>query len=87
MSNLRYLNLLFYFFICYFHNVMPLVEYAKKTKKQIKEFPKHPLINLFIYYFCIFPLYQFCALQTDTAEARRRPRNGLDITVDGGGVP
>jgi hypothetical protein len=37
MSNLRYLNLLFYFFICYFYNVMPLVEYAKKNKKEIKE--------------------------------------------------
>jgi hypothetical protein len=48
-------------FICYLHNLMPLVEYAKKKKKEIKESPKHPLINLLIY-FIIFPLYKFWAL-------------------------
>ena len=39
---------------------MPLVEYAKKNKKEFKESPKHPLINLFIHSF--FFLYQFWAL-------------------------
>jgi hypothetical protein len=42
------------------HNLMPLVEYAKKKKKEIKESPKHPLINLFIYlfiyYFFLIPI-------------------------------
>jgi hypothetical protein len=37
---------------------MPLVEYAKKKKKEIKESPKHPLIKLFIY-FIIFPYTNF----------------------------
>jgi hypothetical protein len=50
-----------YLFICYLHNLMPLVGYAKRNKKEFKESPKHPLINLFIYSF--YFLYQFWALQ------------------------
>jgi hypothetical protein len=29
---------------------MPLVEYAKRNKKEFKESPKHPHINLLIYF-------------------------------------
>jgi hypothetical protein len=36
---------------------MPLVEYAKRNKKELKESPKHQLINLFIYSFIIFFSY------------------------------
>ena len=39
---------------------MPLVEYAKKNKKEFKESPKHPLINLFIYsFFFLIPILGF----------------------------
>jgi hypothetical protein len=50
------------------HNLMPLVEYAKKNKKEFKESPKHPLINLFIYLFLFLFLflYHFWALQRGT---------------------
>jgi hypothetical protein len=48
-----------YLFICYLHNLMPLVEYAKKNKKEFKESPKHPLINLFIYLFFLIPILGF----------------------------
>jgi hypothetical protein len=40
---------------------MSLVEYAKK-KKEVKESPKHPLVNLFIYLFYYFCTYQFWVL-------------------------
>jgi hypothetical protein len=43
-----------YLFICYLYNLMPLVGYAKRNKKEFKEFPKTPTY-LFIYSF----LYQF----------------------------
>jgi hypothetical protein len=33
---------------------MPLVEYAKRNKKEFKESPKHLVINLFIYSFYYF---------------------------------
>jgi hypothetical protein len=49
-----------YLFICYLHNLMPLVEYTKRNKKEFKESPKHPHINLLIYF--IFFSYQFWAL-------------------------
>jgi hypothetical protein len=43
---------------------MPLVEYAKRNKKEFKESPKHLVINLFIYsFYYFFFLYQFLALQ------------------------
>jgi hypothetical protein len=43
---------------------MPLVEYAKRNKKEFKESPKHPHINLLIYLFYFispinFGLYNF----------------------------
>jgi hypothetical protein len=38
-------------FVCYLHNLMPLVEYAKRNKKEFEESLKYPLINLFIYSF------------------------------------
>jgi hypothetical protein len=42
---------------------MPLVEYAKRNKKEFKESPKHLVINLFIYsFYYYFFLYQFWAL-------------------------
>jgi hypothetical protein len=44
-------------FICYLHNLMPLVEYVKKNKKEIKGSPKHPLIYSFYYYY--FPYTNF----------------------------
>jgi hypothetical protein len=40
-------------FICYLHNLMPLVEYVKKNKKEIKGSPKHPLIYLSIHFIII----------------------------------
>jgi hypothetical protein len=46
-----------YLFICYLHNVMPLVEYVEKNKKKIKGSQKHPLINLLIYFF--LPILSF----------------------------
>jgi hypothetical protein len=42
---------------------MPLVEYAKRNKWEFKESPKHLVINLFIYSFYFFFLYQFWALR------------------------
>jgi hypothetical protein len=43
---------------------MPLVEYAKRNKKEFKESPKHHVINLFIYSFYYFFSYtNFWALQ------------------------
>jgi amino acid permease len=44
---------------------MPLVEYAKKNKKEFKESPKHPLINIFIYLF-IFILIPFLGFTKGT---------------------
>ena len=41
---------------------MPLVEYAKRNKKEFKESPKHLVINLFIYsfyYFFLIPILGF----------------------------
>jgi hypothetical protein len=53
-----------YLFICYLHNLMPLVEYVEINKKEIKGSPKHPLIFLSIYFIIIIIiLYQFWALQ------------------------
>jgi hypothetical protein len=71
-----FIYLFIYLFVCYLHNLMPLVEYAKRNKKEFEESLKHPLINLFIcsfYYF--FFLYQFWALQilpplTETSSPR-----------------
>jgi hypothetical protein len=46
---------------------MPLVEYAKRNKKEFKESPKHLVINLFIYsFYYFFFLYQFWALHLVT---------------------
>jgi hypothetical protein len=42
-----------YLFICYLYNLMSLVEYVKKNKKEIKGSPKHPLIYLSIYFIII----------------------------------
>jgi hypothetical protein len=36
------------------HNLMPLVEYAKRNKKEFKESPKHPHINLLIYFILFY---------------------------------
>jgi hypothetical protein len=52
-------------FICYLTNITPLIEYAQRKVTQIISkdsiIPKHPLINIFIY-FIIFSLYKFLAL-------------------------
>jgi hypothetical protein len=53
-----------FIYLFYLHNLMPLVEYAKRNKKKFKESPKHIVINLFIYsFYYFFFLYQFWALQ------------------------
>jgi hypothetical protein len=55
-----------YLFICYLHNLMPLVEYAKENKNIQGIPPKCSLINLVLFiHFIInfFFLYQFWALQ------------------------
>jgi hypothetical protein len=45
----------FSLFICYLHNLMPLVGYAKRNKKnEFKESPKHPLFYLSIHYIFFF---------------------------------
>jgi hypothetical protein len=45
---------IFFIYLFYLHNLMPLVEYAKRNKKEFKESPKHLVINLFIYSFYFF---------------------------------
>jgi hypothetical protein len=51
-----------YLFICYLTNIIPLIEYAQRKENQIifkgSIIPKHPLINIFIY-FIIFPYTNF----------------------------
>jgi hypothetical protein len=61
-----------YLFICYLHNLMPLVEYVEINKKEIKGSPKHPLIYLSIHFIIIIFLYQFWALHVHHAGGRWR---------------
>jgi hypothetical protein len=76
-SNTRCITYTFiYLFICYLHNLMPLVEYAKR-EKEFKESPKHPLIDLFIYsfyYYYYFPT-NFGSYKSYTSYQKSRPRD------------
>jgi hypothetical protein len=49
---MQYSYYFIYLFICYLHNLMPLVEYAKENKNIQEISPKCSLINLF----CLFIL-------------------------------
>ena len=63
---MQYSYYFIYLFICYLHNLMPLVEYAKENKNIQGIPPKCSLINLVLFiHFIInfFFLYQFWALQ------------------------
>jgi hypothetical protein len=62
-----FIYLFIYLFVCYLHNLMPLVEYAKRNKKEFEESLKHPLINLFIYSFYYFFSYTNFGLYKNNA--------------------
>jgi hypothetical protein len=54
---MQYSYYLIYLFICYLHNLMPLVEYAKENKNIQGIPPKCSLINLFCLFILLFFSY------------------------------
>jgi hypothetical protein len=75
-----------YLFICYLTTLIPLIEYTQRKENQIISkgsiIPKHPLINIFIY-FIIIPLYKFALYKSYPLKRNRVPKISKKRYIEG----